>query len=837
MQTQALRQQLLKTVILLAIISTFTVSPLAGTTIVPAKVSPTSLSFGNVPQKTASTAKTITFYNEESVALAITSITTGNPDFTETNTCGQSVAAKGQCVITVTYIPSIVGAETGTLSVNDAASNSPQTATLTGTGLAHTKVSPTSLTFASQKAGTTSAVKTVTVTNNLSTPLTIKIAFAGANASDFSLTNTCGSKVAAGGACTISTKFTPSGSGTRSAALNVGDSAGGSPNTVTLSGTGVAPVVSLSPASLSFASHLIGTASGAQTLTLSNTGNAFLPKPTISVTGSNAGDFAQTNTCTSSVAMGANCTLTVTFTPSAAGNRAASLSISDTAAGSPQLVSLSGIGTSLLLSANPSTGSFGNVEPHSTASLPFVLTNAGTGSVTISKTTVAGTGFAINGLSLPLTLSAGQSTSFNATFAPTATGAASGKVSIVSSAPNSPTGISLSGTGMESAPQPSACVGSAITQTPLDVTAQLSSVASGITVTQLTDSSGTSWNTYADIPAFSSSTNVITYNYGTNPDAVATSGLDGTQAQVITGNAQGTQVQITRDGMFAYYQGQNSNQTADVYAVPLTETGDCQSLRLSQRNMKFIAPAQALIISTSSLDPATGHNVIAFSEGTMLHRVRDDGTALPDLTLPDAENTDVFHRMRLNPVFPNILWYKRDQPPPNSNGNAQAEIWVIDLNHPGTVYSLSGSTGPTSPGIDHASWSNDGTKLGYIYQGYWWVANVLHADGTFNLNSSGGFTQARLGPPASSGYTVDFCNLSPDSSVYVCAQSYRAIYLMSLDGTQTKFLVSPDSNPSECIYNGIPKPRFLDMQHIVFSSDRTGNPEVYVITGFTTTFP
>jgi hypothetical protein len=94
-----------------------------------------------------------------------------------------------------------------------------------------------------------------------------------------------------------------------------------------------------------------------------------------------------------------------------------------------------------------------------------------------------------------------------------------------------------------------------------------------------TDSSGTSWNTYADIPAFSSPTNAITYNYGTNPNAVATAALDGTEAQVISGNAQGTQVQVTLDGQFAYYQGQNSNQTADVYAVPLTATGDCESRR------------------------------------------------------------------------------------------------------------------------------------------------------------------------------------------------------------------------------------------------------------------
>ena len=379
----------------------------------------------------------------------------------------------------------------------------------------------------------------------------------------------------------------------------------------------------------------------------------------------------------------------------------------------------------------------------------------------------------------------------------------------------------------------STCVGSGINQTPTNVTSQLSSVAPALTVTQLTTASvaGGSWNTYADIPTYSSPANVLVYNYGGKPAAVASANLDGTGAQVISGSAQATEVQVTADGKFVYYQGQNTDGSADVYAVPISQSGTCQQNRLSQRNMQFIAPAGALIISTSSFDSTSGHNVIAFSEGSELHEVLDDGTALPDLTLGDPENQDVFHRMRLNPVFPNILWYKRDQPAPDPGGIAQPEIWVVNLQSPNTVYSVTGSIA-----ADHASWSKDGTKLGYIYNGFWYQADVLNSDGSFNLNS-GAFTLTEIGPAQSSGYTVDFCNLSPDGSVYVCSESYRAIYLMSLDGTQTKFLASPDSSSTGAIYNGIPKPRFLDMQHIVFSSDRTGSAQVYVITGFTTTFP
>ncbi|MGA2076792.1 MAG: choice-of-anchor tandem repeat GloVer-containing protein [Terriglobia bacterium] len=215
---------------------------LTGTGVVPAKLSATSLSFGNVPQSTASTSKNITLTNDEALPLTIASITIGNPDFTETNTCDGSVPSKGNCVITVTFTPSMIGAETGTLSVSDAASNSPQTATLTGTGIAQAAVSPASLTFAALKVGNTSAAKNVTLTNNLSTALTItSVAFTGADLGDFAVSaNTCGASLAANSKCTISVTFTPGGTGTRTATMAVMDSANDSPQSVFLTGTGIA---------------------------------------------------------------------------------------------------------------------------------------------------------------------------------------------------------------------------------------------------------------------------------------------------------------------------------------------------------------------------------------------------------------------------------------------------------------------------------------------------------------------------------------------------------------------------------------------------------------------
>ena len=217
---------------------------------------------------------------------------------------------------------------------------------LSGTGTALLAgLSPASLSFGSQPVGTTSTAQTTTLTNTGSVPLSITgIAFTGTNINDFAQTNTCSTSLAAGAKCTISITFTPSASGSRSASLTVVDNAVGSPQTVSLSGTGTAPAVGLSPASLSFASQPVGTTSTVQTITVTNTGGAPLQIASFAVTGIAATDFAETETCASSVAAGAPCTVAVMFTPTAFGTRLATLRITDNALGSPQIVGLSGVG-------------------------------------------------------------------------------------------------------------------------------------------------------------------------------------------------------------------------------------------------------------------------------------------------------------------------------------------------------------------------------------------------------------------------------------------------------------------------------------------------------------
>jgi len=329
--------------------------PLSGTGVAqqPAvSLSVGSLAFGNQSVGVASSALTSTLINTGNAALSLSSVSvTGtNPgDFSQTNTCGSSVAAGAGCTISVTFTPSASGGRSASVSIADNASGSPQTVTLSGTGTAPSASdSPSSLTFGNQSVGVASSALTSTLSNTGNAALSISsVSVTGTNPGDFSQTNTCGSSVGAGASCTISVTFTPSASGSRSASVSIADNASGSPQTVALSGAGTSesPNANLAPSTLSFGNEPVELASSSQTITLSNTGNAALSLSGIAITGADPNDFSENNTCGASLAAGGNCTLAIQFTPSASGSRAASLSITDNATGSPQVVALSGTGT------------------------------------------------------------------------------------------------------------------------------------------------------------------------------------------------------------------------------------------------------------------------------------------------------------------------------------------------------------------------------------------------------------------------------------------------------------------------------------------------------------
>jgi hypothetical protein len=143
--------------------------------------------------------------------------------------------------------------------------------------------------------------------------------------------------------CTISVTFDPTESGKLTGSIKITDNAVNSSQKVPLSGTGTA--VELSPARLNFGSHKVGTTSAPKTVTVTNAGTTTVTFTAPTIDGADPGDFHQTNNCGASVAGGASCTISITFTPTATGARDATLEVNDDGGASPQTAALSGTGT------------------------------------------------------------------------------------------------------------------------------------------------------------------------------------------------------------------------------------------------------------------------------------------------------------------------------------------------------------------------------------------------------------------------------------------------------------------------------------------------------------
>ncbi len=318
--------------------------PLTGVGISSAvTLTPPNLNFGDQTVNTTSAPQVSTLMNTGNSTLTITSIGSDSSEFAETNNCSTSIPVGGSCQITVTFTPSAAGTQNGAVKIVDNAPNSPQFLPLSGVGVLPTVTfSPTSLTFATQLIYTTSPAQKVTLTN---TGLGTLMINGGGVSGEFGATTTCGKVLDPGGSCTISVTFKPRTKGTLNGDVSVTDNAPGSPQKLPL--TGVGTYVQLSPASVNFGTQPINTTSVPKYITLVNKGSSTVnfTGTGISITGTDEGDFAETNNCGTSVPSGGNCRIKVTFTPTQEGKRTADVSVSDDGGGSPQLVPLMGTGT------------------------------------------------------------------------------------------------------------------------------------------------------------------------------------------------------------------------------------------------------------------------------------------------------------------------------------------------------------------------------------------------------------------------------------------------------------------------------------------------------------
>ncbi|MGP8081784.1 MAG: choice-of-anchor D domain-containing protein [Terracidiphilus sp.] len=318
----------------------------------------------------------------------------------------------------------------------------------TGSGPATDTLSATSLSFPSTVAGQLSAAQSVTLSNSGSVPLTsIVVSVSGA----FLQTNNCTANLAADSSCAISVQFDPAEAGMQTGTLTIADITRAQPQTVALSGTGLAPpALGVSPASLSF-SGTVGQPTSPQSVTVSNTGGAPLANVGFQIMGLSAISFSYGSTnCGDTLANGSSCTVQVTFTPTTAGGATASLAVSSSNA-VPNSVSVPLFGSA----QNPNGL---NVSP---AQLVFPVVAPGQSSPAQTVTLSNNSGTAVNSLSFPITppfgpvatanpcgtsLGAGASCTIGVVFSPALDGNFTGTLTIASSSQTQAI-VPLSGTG------------------------------------------------------------------------------------------------------------------------------------------------------------------------------------------------------------------------------------------------------------------------------------------------------------------------------------------------------------------------------------------------------
>jgi hypothetical protein len=430
-----------------------------------ASLAPTPLTFAAQALAVPSAAQVVTLSNTGLGTLSVTSIALSGvnvTEFAQTNTCGVlpatlAVGATGTCAISVTFTPATIGAKTATLTVVDAAGT--QTVVLNGTGATATPavatLTPaTPLAFGSVAVWSASAPQVATLTNSGGAALAITgISMGGTNPFVFAQTNNCGASLAAGASCAINVTFTPNGTGAKSAVLNVVDALG--TQSLAVSGTGgvatTPATVTLTPGSLAFGTLTVWAVSPAQVATLTNTGTTALPMTGISLGGTNPFVFSQTNTCGTSLAAGASCTISVKFTPNGVGAKSATLNVVDGAG--TQTVALSGTGataaTPATVTLTPASLAFGSLATWSvSAAQVATLTNTGTTAMAITSITMGGTNpFVFSQTNTCGTsLAAGASCTISVKFTPNGVGAKSATVNVLDAVGTQ--SVSLSGTGL-----------------------------------------------------------------------------------------------------------------------------------------------------------------------------------------------------------------------------------------------------------------------------------------------------------------------------------------------------------------------------------------------------
>jgi len=315
-------------------------------------------------------------------------------------------------------------------------------------------VNPASLSFGSVEVNTTSSAATVIVTNNsgqthsilqISSGLpqfvvivpAMPITLSPHASASFQVMFRPDAALTFSGSIVLSTSRASGGSGTP---------------TITVSGTGTPPspaasqtyLLSPSASSLPFGNALVGT-SASQPVSLTNTGTGSVNISQVSTTGTGFGVSGFTGAIT--LPAGQSLALNVSFAPASAVSVTGSLSVVSSATNSPATISLSGKGVQPQINVIPTSVNFFNVAVGVTNTQTLTISNPGTAPLSVTQALLGGTGYSFSGLSLPLSVAPGGSSTFTVGFKPPSGSSFSGSLTLVNNTPNSPLIVSLAGTG------------------------------------------------------------------------------------------------------------------------------------------------------------------------------------------------------------------------------------------------------------------------------------------------------------------------------------------------------------------------------------------------------
>lgn len=371
---------------------------------------PTILTFPDMAVGRSSDIQTLRLTNSGADDAKVTGVSSVG-DFGQSNNCGNVIPAGGSCLVNVMFTPTVEGVRDGSVAVS---LNSLDPVTFTLLGSAFTQklvIAPAPAKFENTNLGSTSAVKVIEVSN----PSIVAAQLTGISITDgmdeFGQSNNCGVSLEPGASCLVSIQAKPLLEGPRTGMVSILSSFG--KNSSNLSVVGVAPLGEVdvgddtgtggsgggtggtSSGGIVFNDTSVSQTSTSRTVTFRNKGTGPLSILGISIS-NNPAEFSQSNNCGTVIAPGGYCTLTLSFTPSAAGSREGALMIASSE--KTYNIKLSGMGLdprgywTYLTSPN-----FGINLPGTPSERTFKFVNTSASSMTIASSLVGdGLSFVLN---------------------------------------------------------------------------------------------------------------------------------------------------------------------------------------------------------------------------------------------------------------------------------------------------------------------------------------------------------------------------------------------------------------------------------------------------------